>query len=86
MFFAYECEEMSKVKELVNQHLKSPYTVVITGLGKITTGDEEPLGQRLLEKRMVKQPQTVDSRQIINYKGEKMRNLVDNTLTKNKAY
>lgn len=46
-----------------------------------------PPGQWLLGTRMVKQPQSVSSRQVTNYKWEKMnRKLEDATLTKDKVH
>lgn len=70
---------------------KSPFTITIYHSTNWLSQDHHwrprPLDQRLLGNRMVKQSQSVDSRQVVNYKVEKMkRNLVDTTLTKNKAY
>lgn len=59
-----------------------------TDLGKIDHHRRpRPPGQRLLGTRMVKQPQSVSSRQGTNYKWEKMnRKLEDTTLTKDKVH
>lgn len=74
---------------------KSPFTTTIYHSTNHSTNwlsqdhhwRPRPLDQRLLGNRMVKQSQSVDSRQVVNYTVEKMkRNLVDTTLTKNKAY